>query len=157
MATGLDLPCPPKFNIHTGLSRCKGNRWNHWQKSFNIYLGATNITDATRKKNLLLHCAATDVKQIFETSKVAEATETNKVYQIFTAALDRYFQPKVNKSYEHHIFRSSAQKKEEYIDQYVTRLHTFSKFCEFYDARNEFVDQVIEKCSFSRLRKRLLR
>lgn len=97
------------------------------------------------------------MKQIFETSKVAEATVANKVYQIFTAALDRHFQPKVNKSYERHIFRLSAQKKEEYIDQYVTRLHTFSKFCEFYDARNEFVDQVIEKCSSSRLRKRLLR
>ena len=63
MAMHLDLSCPPKFDIHTGSSTSKGNCRNRWQKSFNIYLGATNITDAIHKKNLLLHGAAAKLTQ----------------------------------------------------------------------------------------------
>ena len=157
MAASLDVPCPSKFDIHGGSSTSLGTRWNRWRKSFTIYLSAAGITDVARKQALLLHCAGADVQEIFETLTITEPTENNNIYQISTTALDTYFQPKVNKRYERHNFRSASQKSDESIDQYVTRLHTLSKTCEFHDPRDEIVDQVIEKCSSSKLRKRLLR
>ena len=43
------------------------------------------------------------------------------------------------------------------IDIYVTRLRTLAKTCEFHATNEELVDQIIEKCHSSKLRKRLLR
>ena len=51
----------------------------------------------------------------------------------------------------------TAQKESEPISQYVTRLRTLGKTCEFHDIDDEIVDQIIEKCASRKLRKRLLK
>ena len=84
-------------------------------------------------------------------------TDDTNVYDIACTLLDNHFIPKQNKRYERHIFRSSHQKSDETISQYVTRLRTLSKSCEFPDVNDELVDQVIEKSHSKKLRKRLLK
>ena len=52
---------------------CKGAitsvapRWKKWKKSFEYYILAKGITNSARKKGLLLHCAGTEVQELFET------------------------------------------------------------------------------------------
>ena len=43
------------------------------------------------------------------------------------------------------------------MSQYVTRLRTLAKTCEFHNVEDEIIDQVIEKCNPNKLRKNLLR
>jgi len=79
------------------------------------------------------------------------------IYARLKVALDEYFLPRQNKRYKRHVFRQCAQKEGETVAQYATRLSTLAKSCEFSDARDEIVDQIIEKCQSHKLRKRILR
>ena len=47
-------------------NRNVGSRWKRWLAKFENYIIATNITDAGRKKALLLHTAANRVFEIYE-------------------------------------------------------------------------------------------
>ena len=145
---------PPVFSAQ-GDPTSLGTRWKKWRKGFDLYLVAAAITVSNQKYALLLHCGGEDLQEIYDT--LTPSANEPDVYKAATGALDNYFQPKQNKRYERHIFITCQQNEGETITQYVTRLRTFSKTCQFHDATDEIVDQVIEKCNSNKLRKRLLK
>ena len=150
----VDIACPTVFRAQ-GDPTSLGTRWKKWKKGFDLYLVAAAITDSTQKRALLLHCGGEELQEIFDTLKPSD-TEPD-VYKAATEVLDTHFQPKQNKRYERHLFRTCIQIDSETISQYVTRLRTLSKTCQFHDPNDEIVDQVIEKCKSNKLRKRLLK
>ena len=156
MAKAIDIACPSNFPTH-GDPTSLGVKWRKWRQGFNLYLTAAGITDPNQKKALLLHCGGTDLQEIHSTLTEPAVTDTTTVYDVACTALDNHFLPKQNKRYERHIFRSNSQMQDESISQYVTRLRTLAKSCEFPDVDDELVDQVIEKCYSKKLRKRLLK
>ncbi|XP_057310511.1 uncharacterized protein K02A2.6-like [Hydractinia symbiolongicarpus] len=156
MARAVDISCPPHFDTNGDVTSL-GTRWKRWRNGFDLYLVAAGITDNTQKKALLLHCAGEDLRELFDTLPEPEAADGQNDYVKACTALDTYFLPKKNKRYERHVFRTCAQKESESISQYVTRLRTLAKTCEFRDIDDEIVDQVIEKCTSRKLRKRLLK
>jgi hypothetical protein len=157
MARFIDINCPSKFDTH-GDTTSLGTRWQKWRQGFDLYLVAAGIIDSGQKKALLLHCGGEDLRELYDTlpQPIGLPEDANDYVKV-CAALDIYFLPKKNKRYERHFFRICVQKEKEPITQYVTRLRALSKTCEFTDANDEIVDQVIEKCISRKLRKRLLK
>ena len=81
-----------------------------------------------RKEHLLLHCAGMSVQDIFETPPNKEVN-----YDDAARALGGYFRPKLNHTYERHLFRQLQQKEGETTDQFLTRLRQHAVNCNFGD------------------------
>ena len=138
----VDISCPSTFNTR-GDPTNLGSSWKKWRQGFDLYLIAAGITSDPQKEPLLLHCGGQDLREIFDTLPECTNDELSK-YEKACKVLDDYFLPKQNKRYERHVFRSCQQKESEPIAQYVTRLRSLAKTCQFNDANDEIVDQVIE-------------
>ena len=131
-------------------------RWRRWRRSFTYYLDARGTMTPTRKKALLLHTAGIQVQDIFETLSV-EAQGEEDEYSQAIQALDEYFLPKSNTTYERHCFRQLQQSENETVDQFVTRLRHQAELCNFADQKDDHIrDQFIDKCKSDVLRRQLL-
>lgn len=113
---------------------------------------ALNITDDKQKRALLLYQAGQQTQEVFET-----LSDTGEDYKTALAKLDEYFLPKKNVDYETFQFRQAAQKSDETVDQFVTRLRKLAEHCEFTDLNRELKLAVIQNCTSKRLRRYALR
>ena len=105
----------------------------------------------------MLHCAGTDVQEIFETLPTIEAGEELNEYEAAVKMLDEYFLPKANIPYERHVFRQMKQESSESVDQFVIRLTHQAENCNFGSQQTKQIrDQVIDRCRSSGLRRKLL-
>ncbi len=154
MAMALNLPPLGPFDVHTDPAGI-GVRWGKWVSSFKLYLMASGIKDDAQKRALLLHLGGSDVQDIFATM---EDTGEDKDYDVALTKLNDYFTPKKNVPYERHIFRQAVQEQGESVDSFVSRLKQLAVTCDFGDHKDDFIrDQVIDKCTSTALRRRLLR
>ena len=119
-----------------------------------MYLAAHEVKDPTRKRALLLYSAGEEVADIFET--LPDQGE-KKEYDKAVIALNAYFQPKVNKTYEIYMFRNATQNPGELPDSYCTLLKRLAQTCEFANEDEEIKSHIVVSCSSSRLRRRALR
>ncbi|KAK7106395.1 hypothetical protein V1264_017657 [Littorina saxatilis] len=127
-------------------------RWTRWKRGFELFLVARGETPEGQKKALLLHCAGFEVQDTFDT-----LPERGDSYDEAVAALDAYFKPQQNFTYERHVFRQIAQMPEETTAQFVTRLRQQATNCNFADKVDENIrDQVIDKCRDKRLKSKYL-
>ncbi|CAF1025218.1 unnamed protein product, partial [Brachionus calyciflorus] len=132
-------------------------RWNQWLKRLEQYFTATRVTDDAQKEATLFLFGGSRLFEIHESLPEAvtdEVADTN--FKKAVHRLNNYFNPKRNKVFETFIFSQAKQEKSETIDQYVTRLRALSKYCEFNDADEEIMKQVIRTCISKELRKRFL-
>ena len=156
MASSLELGAVQIFD-------CKGDvtsvspRWKRWKKSFEFFVDGKGVTSVKQKRALLLHCAGTDVQEIFETLPTIEAGEELNEYEAAVKMLDEHFLPKANIPYDRHVFRQMKQESSESVDQFVIRLTHQAENCNFGSQQTEQIrDQVIDRCRSSGLRRKLL-
>ncbi|XP_056009340.1 uncharacterized protein LOC130051434 [Ostrea edulis] len=158
MATAImtDLGGIPTFDCH-GEQTTVGVRWTKWRRAFELFIAGKGVKDAAQKKALLLHCGGMEMQDIFFTFTLEDPGENQTVYDVAMKKLDDHFKPQVNDAYERHLFRAMKQSQNETIDQFVTRLRQKAEFCGYGTKTDESIrDQVIEKCSSSVLRRKLL-
>ena len=146
----LDVTQPPPFSV-TQEPSSVASRWKKWIKTFKFYLEATGVNNAAQRRALLLHVAGPEVQEIFST--LPEPLDT---LELVLTALETYFSPQVNIRYERVLFRQVKQESGETTDSYVTRLRKLAETCEFHDTDDAILDQVIEKCYSSELRRKAL-
>ena len=100
---------------------CKGEatamapRWKKWRKSFEYFVVGKGVRDDEQKKALLLHCAGTDVQELYDTlpdppqapaaaaavgDGDAQPAPPVTEYARAMAKLDAYFVAKINVPYE---------------------------------------------------------
>ncbi len=96
--------------------------------------------------------AGPEVQDIFLTF-----TDTGDTDESALTKLTEYFAPKKNIPFERHLFRQTIQEPGESIESFVTRFRTLAKSCGFENMDEAIRDQVVEKCSSGKLRRRLLR
>ena len=84
-------------------------KWERWIRSFEIFADASGCNNDNQKKQLLLHCAGTDVQDIFFTFPEPRPA----TYALTKAALDTYFKPAKNVTYNRHVFRKMAKEEGE--------------------------------------------
>ena len=142
------LPAVAPFSVSSEYTTL-GQRWEKGVHSLEFYLAASNITDSARKRAVLLHLAGPEVQDIFLT-----LTDT---HETALAKLTEYFTPKKNIPFERHLFRQVSQEPGESIESFATRLRTRAKSCAFENVDKAVRDQIVEKCSSSKLRRRLLK
>ena len=155
MAQRLQVPPPAPFS--TTSSRAS-TAWTKWMRQFNYYVTAAGITDSGQKKALLLHTAGPEVQDLFETLTIPAAADGQTDYDLAFGALTTYFSPTPNIAFERHQFRQAAQRTDESVDDYCTRLKALAASCGFSGQMDEHIrDQFVDKCLSSALRRRLLR
>ncbi|XP_046857812.1 uncharacterized protein LOC124451232 [Xenia sp. Carnegie-2017] len=94
---------------------------------------AMNITNAARKKAMLLHYVGEEVNEIFETLEIDEPDREEDVFKKAEKALRNYFTPQKNIEFEVYKFRQAKQLPGENISAYNTRLKQLAKSCEFHE------------------------
>ena len=136
-------------------------RWRKYLDRFQNYLIAMNIESPKRKKALLLHFSGPGVHDIHDTLTIAEpappaeGAETD-VYTPTVEALNRYFVPKTNNTYNLYQFRQMKQNTEESLDMYHTRLSSQAQLCNFQNINEELKSQIIVGCRSNKLRRMAL-
>lgn len=146
----LDIPVPKTFSVQEDPSSV-AQRWKMWLSSFEIYLAAAGVKQDEQKSALLLHVAGLEVQKIFDT-----LSPTGRAYEDRKACLNSYFTPKANIRYERFLFGQCVNEPNERIDTFVTKLKNLALSCEYADADDMIIDQVIGKCHSRELRKKLL-
>nr|XP_054766865.1 uncharacterized protein LOC129274024 [Lytechinus pictus] len=153
MARRVDLSQPAPFDVR--LSRA-GIAWPKWRQVFEYYLAASGVSADGQKRALLLHCAGPDVQELYET--LVDKDEPK--YETTLKALTKYFEPRKNVVFERHAFRQAVQSDDETVDEYMycTRLRVLAASCAFGEHTDEHIhDQIVDKCTSSSLRRKLLR
>ncbi|XP_028416349.1 uncharacterized protein LOC114540276 [Dendronephthya gigantea] len=137
MATA--LPVFPEFNLRDPSNLAA--RWEKYLKRFNNLMTAMNITDAGRKRALLLHYVGEEVNDIFDT--LADKGDDNE-FKEACDALTKYFTPTKNVSFEIFKFRNLKHESHETVDDFHTRLQIAAKYCEFGDNKDKEIKAQIE-------------
>lgn len=130
MAQSVTIQPMPEFRPDAKVGASLATRWNNWQADFEMFIIASGITDAKRKRALLLYQAGPRVREIF---KQLVDTGNDDNYEVAKAKLKEYFDPQKNRRYEVYRFRQAMQKTDETLDEYHTRLRTMAATCEFND------------------------
>ena len=125
--------------------------WTKWKRAFNLYVRSCQV-NADLKQPMLLHMAGLEVQDIY----YAQTQGQDKTYEESITLLDNYFTPKKNVSFERHQFRQVAQQPSESVDTYVCRLREKATGCDFDPLDDAIRDQLVDKCSSSTLRRKLL-
>lgn len=147
-----------------------GLEWQTWLRSFEWYLQANKIEDDHEKYVKLMHLAGQKIQELYATLPVPEDvinaprgplmggfTPHLTEYEMAVAKLNDHFQPKKNATYERHELRKLKQEDDEKIAVFAMRLRKQAERCDFGENCEDSVkDQLIEKCSSSRLRRKLL-
>lgn len=151
------LPPPEKLDLE-GDNATIALRWERWKRSFNIYLDATEITGDEKRRATLLLLGGSELQEIIYNLPGAfvDAIEGIDVFKTAVEKLDEYFLPKQNRVYERHIFRQIKQEEGEKFEKFVVRLRNQAGKCKFSCSEENLIDQIVEKCSSSELRKKIL-
>ena len=118
------------------------------------------INNAERKKAILLHFAGPEVHDIFDTiitPAPAEGEDTPNVYQVCINALNDYFIPQANVTFNTYKFRQMKQEQGESLDEFYARLKHQATLCAFDDRLDtEVKGQIIMGCNNAHLRRKEL-
>ncbi len=147
-----------------------GQKWVKYVNDYENFCAFQDITDDKRKMCGLLHCAGSDVQDIYETLKANPDVETTdsstQVVKKEAAPVDKYadvcrklnahFNPKKNVIYEIHVFRNLRQLDGENTLQFATRLREAARFCEFTTVEREIVVQILQNGSSEWLTQKVL-
>ena len=154
MAQSVSIKPVPEFQPDAELGASLATRWRDCMADFEMFITASGITDAKRKRALLLYQSGPRVREIF---KQIPDTGMDEDYDIATAKLQEYFEPQTSRRYEVYRFRQATQERNETLDQFHTRLQTLAQTCEFHDTDFEIEEQIIIGGTSSKIRKRALR
>ena len=148
------LPTFPEIDVSE--TSTQAARWKKWLSRFQNLLVAMNVTNKKRQRALLLHYAGEATNEIFDTLPNTTAGEGEDPFDKAVEALTNYFTPKQNREYEIYVFRQAKQENNESISAFHTRLRQLAITCEFADVDREIKTQIVQSCSFHKLRTKAL-
>ncbi|CAB4000853.1 Hypothetical predicted protein [Paramuricea clavata] len=154
MAQSVTIQPMPEFRPDAKVGASLATRRNDWQADFEMFIIASGITDAKRKRALLLYQAGPRVREIF---KPLADTGNDDNYEVAKTKLKEYFDLQKDRRYDVYRFRQAMQKTDETLDEYHTRLRTMAATCEFNDVVLEIEQQIIICGTSSKIRKHALR
>ncbi|XP_055633824.1 uncharacterized protein LOC129774155 [Toxorhynchites rutilus septentrionalis] len=141
------------------------NDWLKWRRAFERFIKANDIDSDVEKYDLLLVLGGIELQSYYDkvlkwdvrTPSNDESGELVSLkYDSAITSLDKYFVPQTHKRFERHLLRSMKQEDQEPFEEFVFRLQDQANRCAFVDVDDMLVDQIIEGCKSSDLRKRLL-
>ncbi|XP_055543374.1 uncharacterized protein LOC129728923 [Wyeomyia smithii] len=135
--------------------------WAKWKRDLEAYFDAGNIESQADKRSKLLYLGGSDLREIYdnlpETEKVSYVLNDPPCYDAAIAKLDAHFEPFLRRIYERHQFKQISRKSPERFSDFVLRLRTQIKRCEYEKADEMILDQIVEKCASNKLREKMLK
>lgn len=126
----------------------------------------TKVKDDNEKADLLFllggseldkqHSKVVKIQKYKEADGASDAAGVLLQYDTAIASLDAYFAPQLSKRFERHKMRAIKQEEGEVFVDFVNRLREQSSRCEFVNEDDSIIDQIVEGCSSTELRKKLL-
>ena len=150
MAKAMHMPAIPNFIVDED-QHILDQSWTKWRMKLDYFILASGITQDAQRRATLLHMAGERVQQIFET-----LSDTGTSFQNACDALDRYFKPKKNVTFERYKFEQLIQQRGETAAMYLTRMRQVAESCEYSNVDEEIKDHFITSCLSLKLKRRLL-
>ncbi|GFR84453.1 Pol polyprotein [Elysia marginata] len=107
------LPNFPPFRIRED-ELSAGTRWRKWFQKFENFITALDITNGDRKKALLIHFGVDEIFDLVDTFP----EEKKNTYEALKTALETYFTPRVDTTFESSKLRKMKQLATENVDQF---------------------------------------
>uniref|UniRef100_A0A8C5CL58 Uncharacterized protein n=1 Tax=Gadus morhua TaxID=8049 RepID=A0A8C5CL58_GADMO len=127
--------------------------WIRWLESFETYLAALGLEDASdpQRRALLVHCLGTEGQRIFRTLGQA------KKYREATKLLKAHFAAPQTVILRRIIFRQRRQKAGESVQHYIADLCSLAVFCKFGEMEQEMIrDQLAEHAAHPKIQEKLI-
>lgn len=125
------------------------------------YFESEKICSQYDKRSKLLYLGGSDLRDIYdnlpEVENVAHVLQDPPYYDVAIAKLDAHFEPYRRRTYERHLFRQISQGASERFADFVLRLRTQVKRCEYDKPEEMILDQIVEKCSSTKLKEKMLK
>lgn len=135
--------------------------WAKWKRDIECYFESEKIEGQYEKRSKLLYLGGSDLRDIFDNLPEVETVSMVLIdppyYDAAIAKLDAHFEPYRRRTYERHLFRQITQKSSERFADFVLRLRTQVKRCEYDKPEEMILDQIVEKCYSDKLRQKLLK
>lgn len=106
--------------------------WRKWKQRFELFVAASGLSEKDEKVQAAtsLHVAGPEALEIYNTFSWENEGDERKVTKIMEK-FQAYCEPRKNITWERHVFNTCNQEVGETIDQYVTKLKTKARSCEF--------------------------
>jgi len=149
------LPPFPEFDVQP--KDTASIRFDEYLGKLDLLFAAMEITNAPRKRAMLLHYAGDKVQQQDTTNAIPTAAPENDNRDYYTRTVDALknnFEPyKMTDRYVG-MFRLEEQRADEDINSFHARLQIMAKKCDFHDKSLEVKRQIIKGTSNPRLRRK---
>ena len=150
------MPGFTPFIVH-GEEATVATRWIKWLDKFENMMIAINITNANRKRAMLLHYGGDDLYKAYEgLPPQQQPADGVDAYHELVQRFTQHFSPRKNTEFSIYQFRGAKQNSDESLETYHGKLRRLGKDCEFHDLDREIKSQIILGCSSTRLRRRAL-
>ena len=137
----------------------KGDVTSNW-KFFKAQWQNYEIASGLAQKESNVRLATLNVsmgKDCYEILQRLPDSENKTTVEETLAALEQYFIPKRNVTYERFVFNNCHQCTRETVDEYVTKLHSLNSTCEFGALTDDLIrDRLLLGTKLDQLRPKLL-
>ena len=146
MSIAASLPAPMRYQ--------SGENFERWLRGVEFYMTACGITTLTRKSATVLTLLDLEIQDVVRTlSHPQELPSDANEYQVLTAKLKAYYQPRVNNTYEMSVLHDIYRKDGESFETFVTRLRLQADRCQF---DTGILDQTDLQCAVAHARSKEL-
>ena len=144
---------PPPLELDSSATN-QQTVWEEWIENLEMYFIAANLNDKKQQKAILLYQGGQQLRKIHET-----LNDTGNSFDVTKTLLDSHFEEKRSTTYERYKMRQRKPENNETSAAYITELKKLAKHCKFdeYSADDAIIDQFIEHCKSSKLRRNLLK
>ncbi|XP_043200519.1 uncharacterized protein K02A2.6-like isoform X3 [Amphibalanus amphitrite] len=136
------LPVPPPYQ--------PGENFDRWLRGVEYYMIASGITSNQRKSATVLTFLGLEIQDVVRTlPQPPELDDAATEYQVLTAKLQAYYQPRVNATYERSVLHDIYRKDGESFEAFVTRLRLQADRCQF---DYVLLEQTVLQCAVAHAR-----
>ena len=134
------LSLPPPNSLE------RGEDFEKWLDSVEMYMCAMNISKEAQKKSIVLHLLGSHIQSIFKNLPEVDDTVTGD-YNIMKAKLKIYYKPTVNTVVERHLF-NTMKYQDESVAEFVAKLRHQANKCDYPEAEvdNFIRDRLLVEC-----------
>lgn len=125
----------PQFKFKSLPRNTIREEWTKYKRNFGYIIAATNETDKTRIRNILLAKGGPELQEVFASIPGADVCEDEKKtidpYAVAIEKLDSYFSPKQHDTFERNLFWLLKPDSDETLEKFLLRCQDQASKCSF--------------------------
>ena len=147
------VEAPKPFSYNDRNRHTAAVRWPTYKMEFDYYLSASGVEESKQRKALLLWNGGEALRAVYRSKTKDEDKDS---YEDACKLLGEHFKSGLNKDAVILMFRQAMQKESESLDDYVVRLRSIAKDCDFKDPEEQLRQQVLVGSSMNGIRGKMV-